>query len=95
MFVATSVQPEVPRWYGRPFEDFLLPAFAEGRLALNTLPIHTGTVHERREAWNLGERLGLEGRAALLPLAMLVMTGLFWLRAALRRVALTTGADDS
>ena len=30
---------------------------------MNTLPIHTGTVHERREAWNAGEWLGLTGRA--------------------------------
>jgi hypothetical protein len=95
MVVATSVQPEVPRWYGRPFEDFLIPAFAEGRLALNTLPIHTGTVHERREAWNVGELLGLEGRATLLPLAVLVAAGLWWLRASLPRASVGTGADEA
>ena len=33
MLVATAVQPEVPRWFGRPFQEFLFPAFAEGRLA--------------------------------------------------------------
>jgi hypothetical protein len=86
MLVATSVQPEVPRWFGRPFADFLLPAFAEGRLATNTLPIHTGTVHERREAWNAGEWLGLRGRATLLPLAALMAAGAVWLRHALRRI---------
>jgi hypothetical protein len=94
MLVATSVQPEVPRWYGRPFEDFLLPAFAEGRLALNTLPVHTGTVHERREAWSLGELFGLAGRAALLPLAVLVAAGLYALRAALRRMPQPSAGDS-
>jgi hypothetical protein len=84
MLVATAVQPEVPRWFGRPFEQFLFPAFTEGRLATNTLPIHTGTVHERREAWNVGHLLGLEGRATLLPLAVLLGAGVVWLRAAVR-----------
>jgi hypothetical protein len=85
MLVATSVQPEVPRWFARPFQDHLFPAFVEGRLAINTLPMHTGTVHERREAWNAGELLGLEGRATLLPLAALVGAGLGWLGMSLRR----------
>jgi hypothetical protein len=84
MLVATAVQPEVPRWIGRPFEQYLLPAFVEGRLALNTLPIHTGTVHERREAWNAGEWLGLAGLATLLPLIGLLALEAAWLRAALR-----------
>jgi hypothetical protein len=84
MLVATAVQPEVPRWYGRPFQEFLFPAFAEGRLATNTLPIHTGRVHERREAWNAGELFGLEGRASLAPLAVLLAAGMGWLRVTLR-----------
>jgi hypothetical protein len=75
MLVATAVQPEVPRWIGRPFEQYLLPAFAEGRLALNTQPIHTGTVHARREAWNAGQWLGLDGHASLIPLALLLAAG--------------------
>jgi hypothetical protein len=84
MLMATAVQPEVPRWHGRPFQDFLVPAFVEGRLATNTLPIHTGVVHERREAWNVGELIGFQGRATLLPLFALAVAGFFWLRAALR-----------
>jgi hypothetical protein len=85
MFVATSVHPEVPRWFGRPFPDYLFPAFAEGRLAVNTLPLHTGRVHERREASNAGEWLGLQGHASLLPLAALVALCGLWLRAAVKR----------
>ena len=87
MLVATAVQPEVPRWYARPFEDFLWPSFRAGHLALNTLPIHTGTVHERREAWNIGEWARLQGRATLAPLALFAAAGLWWLAEASRRTA--------
>lgn len=84
MLVATSVQPEVPRWYGRPFQDFLWPSFRAGRLATNTLPIHTSAVHEQREARNLGELPGLHGLATLAPLAVFAAATLAWLRAAVR-----------
>ena len=87
MLVATSVQPEVPRWYGRPFQDFLWPAFRAGRLAINTLPIHTSVVHERREACNLGELAGLQGLATLVPLAIFAAATLTWLALAARRQA--------
>ena len=72
---------------GRPFEEYLLPAFAEGRLAVNTQPIHTGTVHARREAWNAGEWLGLGGHASLIPLALLLAAEGAWLAARLRRLS--------
>ncbi|HEY7510179.1 MAG TPA: hypothetical protein VIG50_08000 [Vicinamibacteria bacterium] len=97
MLVATAVHPEVPRWIGRPFEQYLLPAFAEGRLAINTLPIHTGTVHERREAWNAGEWLGLTGLATLLPLAAALAAEAAWLARLLRtgpRPSNPTGASS-
>jgi hypothetical protein len=92
MLIATAVRPEVPTWYDRPFGEFLWPAFRKGQLALNTIPIHTGFVHEQRQAWNLGEKLGLQGLATLLPLAAyLVGTGA-WLMVTLRpqRPAATT-----
>jgi hypothetical protein len=84
MLMATAVQPEVPRWYGRPFEQFVVPRFLAGNLAVNTLPLHTGTVHERREATNLGERLGLRGWGSLAPLAAFVTCALVWLVRTLR-----------
>ena len=87
MLVATSVQPEVPRWYGRPFQDFLWPLFRAGHLATNTLPIHTSAVHVRREAWNLGELAGLDGLATLAPLAVFAAATLTWLRATMRHEA--------
>ena len=86
MLVGTSVKPEVPRVEERPFSAFLLPAFSEGRLAQNTQSIDmvTGRGHTLRRAWNLGERLGLEGVATLLPLALFAVGMLAWLLAALR-----------
>lgn len=86
MLVGTSVKPEVPRVEERPFSAFLLPSFFEGRLAENTQSIDmvTGRGHTLRRAWNLGELLGLEGRATLLPLAFFALGMLAWLLATLR-----------
>src|SRR6185436_3242768 len=69
MLVATSVQPEVPIWFGRPFQELLFPSFFSGQLGLNTIPIHAAAGSERA-AWNLGEKLGLQGLASLLPLGV-------------------------
>ncbi len=70
MLVATAVRPEVPTWYDFPFAEYLLPSFREGALGINTIPFHSGSVHEQRQAWNLGEKLGLEGLTSLVPLAV-------------------------
>ena len=66
MLVATAVRPEVPTWFDHPFADYLFPLFRRGQLGVNTIPIHTGYVHEQRQAWNLGEKLGLSGPRELL-----------------------------
>lgn len=84
MFVATAVRPEVPTWYDRPFADFLWPSFAHGELGVNTIPIHTGFVHEQRQAWNLGEKLGLAGLWSLAPLAVYLGLTAVWLMRAVR-----------
>jgi hypothetical protein len=84
MLVATAVRPEVPTWYDRPFGEYLFPAFLNGELAVNTIPIHTGFVHEQRQAWNLGEKLGLAGLASLVPLGVYVAVTGAWLVRALR-----------
>jgi hypothetical protein len=84
MFVATAVRPEVPTWYDRPFADFLWPSFVHGELGVNTIPIHTGFIHEQRQAWNLGEKLGLAGLWSLLPLAVYLGLTAVWLARALR-----------
>lgn len=86
MLVGTSVKPEVPRVEEHPWSAFLLPAFFEGRLAQNTQSIDmvTGRGHTLRRAWNLGEWLGLEGLATLLPLALFAVAMLAGLLAAVR-----------
>jgi hypothetical protein len=78
MLAGTAVKPEVPNTLRRPFADFVLPAFAAGRLAQNTQgiddlePVDGGPP----QAWNLGQRLfGLDGLASLLPLAGLWLAG--------------------
>lgn len=85
MLIATSVRPEAPTAYRRPFQDFLIPAFCNGELAQNTIPIHTGIIKERREAWNWGEAFGLSGLPTLIPLGVFAALTGAWLLACLRR----------
>jgi hypothetical protein len=91
MLAGTAVKPEVPRVIERPFHAYLLPAFFEGRLAINTQSIDmtTGKGHAQRRAWNLGELLGLEGLATLVPLAVYAAACAAWLGAAARARRLT------
>jgi hypothetical protein len=81
MLVATAVKPEVPRAYARPYQEYLLPAFLEGRLSLNTHPVDR--VDEPpdgvKRAGNAGELLGLRGLPTLLPLGVLVLAAGAWL----------------
>ena len=89
MLAGTAVKPEVPREIYHPYQEYLLPAFFEGRLALNTQSIDmvTGRGRRARFAWNLGQRLGLEGGTSLLPLALYAALAGGWLLVALRREA--------
>jgi len=89
MLVGTAVKPEVPRDVYQPYQQFLLPAFFEGRLALNTQSIDmpTGRGRSVRFAWNLGQQLGLAGGASLLPLGLYAALTGGWLLVALRREA--------
>lgn len=87
MLAATAVKPEVPRAYARPYQEYLLPAFLEGRLSLNTHPVDR--VDEPpdgvKRAFNLGELAGLTGLRSLLPLAGLVLLAGAWLVRLTRR----------
>jgi hypothetical protein len=71
MLLGTAVKPEVPTHIARPFGDFLIPALAAGRLAVNTQSIDriTGARGGPPHAWNLGQQIGLEGFTSLAPLA--------------------------
>lgn len=71
MLAATAVRPEAPRHVSRPFADFVLPAFVEGRLAINTQGVEGQEPGDTRKAWNLGQLAGLEGRLSLAPLLAL------------------------
>ena len=81
MLVGTAVKPEVPRAFEQPFQAYLFPNFMSDRLAINTQSIDMSTGRGRvvRQAWNLGEVAGLEGRLTLLPLAVYILAAGAWL----------------
>ena len=84
MLVATAVLPEVPL-IEDPFEDYLLPRWRADQVAVNTIPVHTGPSNADPTAWNVGQKMGLAGRASLLPLAFFVMVTSAWLVWTVRR----------
>jgi hypothetical protein len=84
MLVATAVRPEPPL-VDDPFEDYLLPRWRADEVAVNTIPVHTGPANDDPTAWNLGQKMGLAGRASLLPLAAFALGTGGWLIWAVRR----------
>lgn len=70
MFVGTAVKPEVPRAVEQPFRQFLLPAFLRGDFSVNTQSVDmvTGRGRTVRQAWTLGDKMGLTGWHRLFPL---------------------------
>ena len=87
MLVGTAVKPEVDVRIARPFADFLLPRFYGGDLAVSTQSIDSigSSRAGERFAWNLGQLMGLDGLAALLPLGLFVLGTGAWLLLAVRR----------
>jgi hypothetical protein len=67
MLLATAIRPEVNK-IDDPFADYYLPQWQADKVAVNTFPFHYGNA-DPKYAWNAGEKMGLEGRASLLPLA--------------------------
>lgn len=82
--IAVSTTPQPPATYQRPLSELLVPAFQSGRMALNTQRFTDfradaaaiGRGEGPTASWNLGMKIGLTGRASLLPL------GLVWIAAA-------------
>jgi MFS family permease len=72
MLAGTAVRPEVPQHIKRPFTAYLLPNFYKGKVSLNPQSINRAEPGPKLEAWNLGQKAGLQGFASLLPL-LLVM----------------------
>lgn len=74
--VATMASPPVQ--FSRPVRELLLPAFRDGDLALNTQRFTDAGVDvggwrrhvEPKAAFNLGMKVGLDGHASLIPLAL-------------------------
>ena len=83
MLMATAVRPE-PYLVDDPFEDYILPRWRSGQVAVNTIPIHTGFTEGEPQAWNLGQKMGLRGRASLLPLGLFAAAAGAWLAMATR-----------
>lgn len=79
MVVTTSVKPEISMRNPQPYAEILLPSFYQGDLALNTQSIDEKWAHDGpRAAWNLGQLIGLQGLASLLPLGIGVSVLLYW-----------------
>jgi hypothetical protein len=87
MLAATAVKPEAPSSLRVPFANYILPAFTRGDLAISTQSIDRpdAPVAAPPQAWNLGQRLGLDGKTSLLPLALWVAATGAWLVFALRQ----------
>jgi hypothetical protein len=83
MLAATAVKPEIDEKILQPYATFVWPSFRAGKLAVSTQSIDSRGPGPRRQAWNLGMKLGLGGRASLLPLALWVAACAAWLSWAL------------
>jgi hypothetical protein len=70
MLAGTAVKPEVDIAIKRPFSAFLYPRFFRGDLAVSTQSIDSASAPKKapHQAWNLGDRVGLDGFASLVPL---------------------------
>jgi hypothetical protein len=77
----------VPSALRAPFADYVLPAFRRGDLAVSTQSIDRPDMPANGvpQAWNLGQRLGLEGKVSLAPLGLWVALAFAWLVLAARR----------
>jgi hypothetical protein len=81
MLAGTAVKPEVPTHIMRPFGQYLLPHFYAGELSISTQSIDMAGHPDGAPsmAWNLGQRLGLDGLPELIPLALLMAAAGLWL----------------
>jgi hypothetical protein len=85
MLVGTAVKPEVSVMIGNPF-TINLRTFAADRVAMNYQSIDSeGPRPGPRYAWNVGEKLGLRGRATLLPLLVWIAAMGGWVGWEVRR----------
>jgi hypothetical protein len=104
MLAGTAVKPEVPVRERHPFGEYILPRLAKGELAVSTQSIDSirssppfDALDPRRieHAWNLGQRVGLDGLASLAPLVAIWAACATWLAWAVRSRAHTPSAESS
>lgn len=85
--MAVSTTPQPPESIDRPVAELLWPAFRAGNLSLNHQSFSEAGAEPAlllsrargRDAWNLGERLGLGGHASLVPLVAMWLIAGWWL----------------
>lgn len=88
MLAATAVKPEIDTKWKRPYAQFVWPSWKAGKLAVSTQSIDMRGNPDRapRQAWNLGMKLGLDGHASLVPLALWSLLCAVWLLWTLGRI---------
>jgi hypothetical protein len=87
MLGATAVKPEISEKIKRPYRSVVWRNWNQGELAISRQSIDMAGNPERgpKQAWNLGMKAGLTGRASLVPLALWWLACGVWLARALRR----------
>ena len=90
MFLSTAIRPEIHR-VDDPFAVYS-ELWRRDQVAVSTVPFHSGNA-DPKHAWNLGERMGLEGRASLWPLAIYSLIVGGWLATTIRKSNLVDSTD--
>ncbi len=84
--IATAVNPQTPLGIRRPFTDYLVPQWQADSISLAKQGIHMKWPQAEAPpaSWNVGQRLGLNGRASLAPLLALqwILGGCLFVRMA-------------
>jgi hypothetical protein len=101
--IAVSTMPLPPADIRRPVPELMVPAFLDGDLSLNTQTFVAGSVdadfrahHEPKAAFNLGMKVGLNGRYSLIPLAVVwAWCGATFIGASRRRRTAPTASRES
>jgi hypothetical protein len=88
MLAGTAVNPETRIDIQRPFAEYLLPSFYRGELSVSTQSVDSlWPVGDKRQAWNAGQLVGLNGLRSLTPLGLYVAATGAWLAWTARRRA--------
>ena len=82
--LGTAVNPQTPLGIKRPFAEYLVPQWQADRISLagQDTEMKWPRAGMTPASWNIGQKLGLFGRASLLPLLVMQLTlgGCLWVR---------------